>query len=199
MVRPSVSVLMAESFCCSSPEIKELPGVFQSICLQERKKCERNESKWCILVCKQSHIRGVMDVFGCVMFFFLVSFAVSLWVFVNPSRTLDTVVVFNSLHVPWCACMTNRACLFVCAVHRSICHLSGVKGWPTFSCAAALCSGWVGVQRNTVHDPCTSASHVHCNIDFVLQYAQLHVAYLNTIIVLAAISSGCFHAATVWC
>lgn len=38
MVRPSVSVVMAEPFCCSSPEMKELPGVcgFVFLCARVR-------------------------------------------------------------------------------------------------------------------------------------------------------------------
>lgn len=127
-----------------------------------------------------------MNVFGCIMFVCWLICCICVGFCAIPQGLWTQYVVLNSLHVPRCACMTSRACLFVCAVQRSICHLSGVKGWPTFSCAAALCSAWVGVQRNTVHDPCTSASHEYCNIDFVLQCTQLHVAYLNTVIVFSS-------------
>lgn len=80
----------------------------------------------------------------------------------------SSYVAFYSVHAPGLACMTVLYG-FVCVVQRSICHLFGVKGWPTFSRASALCSGWVGrieilyMTRELEH-PMSSAilTFLHC-------------------------------------
>lgn len=40
--------------------------------------------------------------------------------------------------------------MHVLCISLSICHLSSVKGWPTFSSATALCAGEHGADRCTV-------------------------------------------------
>lgn len=55
--------------------------------------------------------------------------------------------------------------IFVCVVQSSVCHLFNVKGWPTFSCAFALCSGSAGVHTNTVYDWQTWTFHKHCYLE----------------------------------
>lgn len=181
MVRPSVSVVMAECFCCSSWEIKELPGMcgFVYMCLCECEK-ERGVQRWraklveivplSILWSRSSHIRLMHAV---CMHLYNLCFAHLSYLLCAFSPIYLSGTLIGTLCVVLCSqFMSLRRArmtllyMFVCAVQRSICHLFSVKGWPTFSCASALCSGWVGVHENTVYGLWTWTPREHCCIDF---------------------------------
>lgn len=93
-----------------------------------------------------------------------------LYLLLTPPALWSSYAAFYSVHAPGRTCMMVLYG-FVCAVQRSICHLFGVKGWPTFSRSSALCSGWVGAHWNTVYDSWTWTSHEQCYIAF----SALHI------------------------
>lgn len=177
MVRPSVSVVTAERFCCSSREMKELPGMcgFVNLCAWERgvdkwiaKWTETEEMVWLYIPSSRSgSVRVMMGrgggggvyVCGCIMFALLIFVSVCFCVTSAISHglcILYAVLQSGNLFVhAWWFCTYA-----FCVVKSSICNLNSEKRWPTFSCAPALCSGWVGVY-NILYMMCMYNVHLN--------------------------------------
>lgn len=150
MVRPSVSVVMAQCFCCSSREMKELPRMCGFVCVRvsEREDWNKWRAKSTETVRNgpsvhpirqkrlwRSNVRG----YGCV----------------NVSGHIMLCLLI------FCVMLLYIKNSFFCVVHSSICHHFDLKIWPTFSCASALCLGSVGL-----HD---ELSWVYCRICFLFK------------------------------